>query len=247
MTYNRELLLHGPLRHEVLSLDQVRAYGRDAFGDPEALRLYGMAPSVWYEHGVRICGRTAVECTRDELAAAMAADIAAFIGHRPALYLDPFAGSCNTLRACLATHPEAQGIGFESDLRVYELSCDNLERVHCPASLTLGSFETLIDQVGLSGPSRPVVVFVAPPWGRAFDGTALDLDRTEPPVLAILERLSEAFAAQETAIAVQIHERATPASLARLVARLARPRTVVYPFDPPGQNYGLLLGDLDAG
>ena len=60
MTYDRELLLHGPLRHEELSLDQVQGYGRDAFGDPEALRLYGMAPSDWYERGVRVCGRTAV-------------------------------------------------------------------------------------------------------------------------------------------------------------------------------------------
>ena len=247
MAYDRELLLHGPLRHEELSLDQVRAYGRDAFGDPEALRLYGMAPSDWYERGVRVCGRTAVECTRDELAEAMTADIAGWIENRPALYVDPFAGSCNTLRACLATHPEAQGIGFEDDPLVYELTRSNLERIRCPATLIFGTFEALIDQVARPAPSRPIVVFVAPPWGRAFDEkTGLDLDRTEPPILAIIERVADVFAGHETAVAIQIHERAMSASLARIVARLVRPLTVFYPFDPPGRRHGLLIGGLTS-
>lgn len=66
--YDRALLLLGPKRNQVLTLPEVHGYGADSFGDPDYLRLYGMTPEQWYARGIRLLGRTAVECTRDDLA-----------------------------------------------------------------------------------------------------------------------------------------------------------------------------------
>jgi hypothetical protein len=77
--YDRRLLL-GPKRDEILTLDEVRLYGQDSFGDPDYVCVYGLRPDEWYARGVRLMGRTAVECTRDPLARRMARDIAAVTG-----------------------------------------------------------------------------------------------------------------------------------------------------------------------
>ena len=53
------------MRSQVLALSEVQQYGSDSFADPEYVSLYGLAPTAWYARGVRILGRTAVECTRD--------------------------------------------------------------------------------------------------------------------------------------------------------------------------------------
>src|SRR5262245_18589631 len=98
--YDRALLLHGAKRNEVLTLAEVRQYGSDSFGDPDYIRVYGATPLEWYGRGVRLLGRTAVECTRDELADRIGRDIAEIAAQTlPSLSyiaIDPFAGSCNT-------------------------------------------------------------------------------------------------------------------------------------------------------
>jgi len=65
--HDRAFLLHGPKRNETLTLDEVRQYGTDSFSDADYLRLYGLKPAEWYGRGIRLIGRTAVECTRDVL------------------------------------------------------------------------------------------------------------------------------------------------------------------------------------
>jgi hypothetical protein len=65
--YDRSLLLLGAKRNEVLTLAEVLDYGIDSFGDRDYLKLYGMTPTHWYARGIRLLGRTAVECTRDDL------------------------------------------------------------------------------------------------------------------------------------------------------------------------------------
>ena len=59
--YDRALLLVGPKRDEVLTLEEVRQYGIDSFSDPDYVRIYGMAPTAWYGRGIRLLGRT--ECS----------------------------------------------------------------------------------------------------------------------------------------------------------------------------------------
>src|SRR5215470_15616300 len=66
--HDRALLLYGSKRDEVLSLAEIERYGLDSFADADYVSIYGMRPREWYRHGVRLLGRTAVECTRDALA-----------------------------------------------------------------------------------------------------------------------------------------------------------------------------------
>src|SRR5262249_14440282 len=65
--YDRWFLL-GEKRNELLTLREVQQYGRDTFGDPDHVSIYGLKPHEWYARGVRILGRTAVECTPGRLA-----------------------------------------------------------------------------------------------------------------------------------------------------------------------------------
>src|SRR5882757_602938 len=99
--YDRQLLLLGAKRDAELQLAEVLRYGSDSYGDADYVSLYGLPPRDWYARGVRMLGRTAVECTRDGLADAIARDVAAVVHTAPAgggvLVIDPFCGSGNTL------------------------------------------------------------------------------------------------------------------------------------------------------
>src|SRR5690348_15939471 len=99
--YDRAFLLSKEKRNQVLSLEEVRQYGLDSYGDAEYVSIYGMTPAEWYGSGVRLLARTAVECTRDALADRIGADVAQAVRFASSrerfLVLDPFAGSCNTL------------------------------------------------------------------------------------------------------------------------------------------------------
>jgi len=76
-TYDRQLLLGGAKRNAVLELWEVKRYGIDSYGDADYVSIYGMRPADWHAKGVRLLGRTAVECTRDGLGDVIGKDIAA--------------------------------------------------------------------------------------------------------------------------------------------------------------------------
>src|SRR5262249_11573752 len=99
--HDRNYLLSEGKRNEVLTLEEVYAYGRDSFGDPDYVSIYGLEPARWHGLGVRVLGRTAVECTRDRLAELIGRGVAALARTAPtssgAVVVDPFAGSANTL------------------------------------------------------------------------------------------------------------------------------------------------------
>ncbi|HXJ88855.1 MAG TPA: hypothetical protein VMS18_18705 [Candidatus Binatia bacterium] len=98
--YDRALLLHGSRRNEVLTLAEIERYGLDSFGNSNDVSIYGMPPREWYRHGIRLLGRTAVECTRDVLGDRIGRDVASVARGMPSnkfVVIDPFAGSCNTL------------------------------------------------------------------------------------------------------------------------------------------------------
>jgi hypothetical protein len=74
--YGRALLLHGSKRNQVLRLAEIEQYGLDSFADADYISIYGMPPREWYRHGIRLLGRTAVECTRDMLGERIGRDVA---------------------------------------------------------------------------------------------------------------------------------------------------------------------------
>jgi hypothetical protein len=244
--YDRALLLHGAKRNEVLSLSEVQQYGRDSFGDPDYIRIYGMPPAEWYARGIRLLGRTAVECTRDALADLIGSDIgrlaAKLQGASGFTVIDPFAGSCNTLFWILRDVRNSEGIACEFDPQVYDLTRRNIANLDCRIELLHGDYRAL-----LKGRRFPVghalIVFVAPPWGTALDEvTGLDLSGTTPPITEIIEGFVSTYPDRMFLFATQVYEKVNPASLKALGKVLDWSDLRVYRINEQGRNHGILLG-----
>jgi len=244
-SYNRELLLHGSKRNEVLTLSEIEQYGLDSFADANHISIYGMPPREWYRHGIRLLGRTAVECTRDSLADRIGLDIASVAAGMPSsrfVVFDPFAGSCNTLFWILRHAPKSDGVAFESDLRVFELTHRNLAALDQKIELVHGDYSALLQQRHVPE-NRGVVAFVAPPWGAALDEVqGLDLSRTTPPITDVVERIAGQFSKHKILFATQIYEKVSAPSLAQIQARFDWCELRIYEINEKGRNHGILLG-----
>jgi len=244
--YDRELLLLGPKRNAVLELWEVERYGKDSYGNPEYVSIYGMRPVDWYANGARLLGRTAVECTRDELGDAIGSDVAAIVYTRPVtepvLIVDPFAGSGNTLYWILRHISGARGIGFESDTGVLSLTRQNIAALALPIEIVNADYRSGLSGVSVA-PDELIVTFIAPPWGNALGRTSgLDLRSTSPPVNDIVDLLLHRFPDNQLLCVVQVHEIVLPDSMSELKARFDWSTERIYDLNTPGQNCGIVLG-----
>jgi hypothetical protein len=244
--YDRALLLAGARRNTVLDLEEVRRYGADSYRDPDYVSIYGLPPAEWYARGIRLLGRTAVECTRDDLGDAIGRDVAGIALMAPpsegTRVVDLFAGSGNTLYWILRHQPGARGLGFELDAAVFGLTRRNLAILGLPIDVMNADYRS-----GLADAAIPadhlMVVFVAPPWGDALgETTGLDLRRTTPPIAEIVDELVTRFGGNRILCAVQIHETVEPASFAELTPRFDWSARRIYRLNAPGENHGVLLG-----
>ena len=244
--YDRALLLHGAKRNEVLTLADVEQYGIDSFGDADYVSIYGLRPREWYRRGIRLLGRTAVECTRDPLAARIGRDVASIAARMPAkkrvVAIDPFAGSCNTLFWILRHIQEAEGVAFESDTEVFELTRRNLAALGQSIELVRGDYANLLQERHIPE-DRSIIIFVAPPWGTALDEVhGLDLCRTTPPIPEVIDRIGRQFANHNILFAVQLYEKVCAASMAVVQTQLDSSEVRLYDINEMGKNHGILLG-----
>jgi hypothetical protein len=242
--FDRHLLL-GEKRNDLLTLPEVQRYGRENYGDPDYVSLYGMRPADWYARGVRIAGRTAVECTRDRLADLIGRDIAAVAARAAGgvgLVIDLFAGSANTLYWIKRHVGAARAVGFERDDTVFALADANLRLVGADIELVHDGYESGLR--ALRVPEAGVMMaFVAPPWGKALSPeTGLDLRGTMPPVAAIIRHLAHAWGSRPLLVAVQVFEQVQQDSLAEIAALLTWSALTIYDINAAGHNHGVLLG-----
>src|ERR1700730_512065 len=137
--YDRDLLLSPAKRNQIVELWEVEKFGRDSFGDAGAVSLYGMTPTQWYARGVRILARTTLEATRDPLGSRIGEDVARVAATAPpgSVFgvVDPFAGSCNGLFWILRHLPGAQGLGFELEQVIFDMSARNIASIGAPIQL----------------------------------------------------------------------------------------------------------------
>lgn len=238
-------LLLDEKRNDLLTLPEVEQYGHQNFGDPDYVSLYGLRPPAWYARGVRIAGRTAVECTRDQLADLIGRDIRAVAGRASGgtpLVLDLFAGSGNTL-FWIKRHVRARrAVGFERDATVFALADRNLRIAGANVDLIHDSYESGLQALEVPDDS-PVILFVAPPWGDALSAEyGLDLSRTTPPVTEIIRFSSQVLGTRRLLFAVQVFERVQQDSLADVTALLGWSALQIYDINAAGHNHGVLLG-----
>jgi hypothetical protein len=243
-------LLLGEKKDDLLTLGEVERYGSENCGDPDYLSLYGLRPADWHARGVRIAGRTAVECTRDLLADLIGRDIAGVAGRAPGgvpLVLDLFAGSANTLY-WISRHVHAgRAVGFERDDTVFALTDANLSLVGAGIELIHESYDSGLPALGLPDGGLPggelVVLFVAPPWGRALSAeSGLDLRCTTPPVAQILRFCARTLGSRPMLVAVQVADQIEQDSLAEVTALLDWSALTMYDINAPGHKAGVLLG-----
>lgn len=244
--YDRELLLDDAKRNAVLEMWEVQRYGSDSYGDADYVSVYGMRPADWYAKGVRLLGRTVVECTRDLLADAIGKDVASAAAVVPAMtravVVDPFVGSGNTLYWLLRHLPNARGVGFESDAGVFRLTRQNMAALALPIDILNTEYQSGLARV-LVAPEELLIAFIAPPWGDALDRTSgLDLRHSTPPITEIVDVLLHAFSRNRLLCAIQVHEIVVPVSLAEVRTRFEWSSLRVYDLNTPGQNHGILLG-----
>jgi hypothetical protein len=244
--YDRQLLLHRAKRNAVLDLAEVQRYGLDSYGDADYVTIYGLRPADWHAKGIRVLGRTAVECTRDELADAIGQDVALTLATAPrpaaAFVIDPFAGSGNTLYWLLRHLPGARGLGLELDANVFQLTKQNLAVLALPIDIRQGPYTSEMAGVTVA-PDHMLVAFLAPPWGEALSKTSgLDLRRTTPPLTEIVDFLLDRFHDNRMLCAVQIYETVVSSSLMELRSRFDWSALRIYGLNAPGENHGILLG-----
>jgi hypothetical protein len=244
--YDRQLLLEGAKRNAVLDLIEVRRYGIESWGDPDYVCIYGLRPADWYGKGIRILGRTAVECTRDELADKIGSDIATVAKSAPltsgALVLDPFTGSGNTLYWMLRHLPGAHGLGLEQDPMVFQLTSRNLAILNLSIEVSNCDYKTGLSALTMAQ-DQLLIAFIAPPWGDALNkSTGLDLHRTTPPITEIVDFLIGIAGKNPLLCAIQVYETLDRASLAELTPHFSWSEKRMYGLDAPGLNHGIFMG-----
>jgi tetrahydromethanopterin S-methyltransferase subunit G len=243
--YDRALLLDGSKRNQVLSLVEIEQYGLDSFADANYISIYGMPPREWYRHGIRLLGRTAVECTRDRLGERIGRDVASVatrLSPNRVVVIDPFAGSCNTLFWILRHLSNAEGIAFESDPQVFELTHRNLAILRQRVELIHGDYVRLLSERQVPE-DQGIVAFVAPPWGMALDeAQGLDLRRTTPPISEVVDQIARQFARHNILFAIQVYEKVSAPSLSEIQRRLDWTTLHTYEINEKGRNHGILLG-----
>jgi len=248
--YDRALLLHGSKRNEMLTLAEIEQYGLDSFADADYVSIYGMPPREWYRHGIRLLGRTVVECTRDALGDRIGLDVASIAERMPSsqlVVIDPFAGSCNTLFWILRHLSNSEGIAFESDPQVFELTHRNLAALDQRIELVHGDYVRLLEQRHVLE-DRGIVVFVAPPWGTALDEVqGLDLRLTTPPISEIIEQILHQFPKHNILLATQVYEKVGVPSLTEVQTKLDWTELRIYDINEKGRNHGILLGTKGWG
>jgi hypothetical protein len=204
-----------------------------------------MPPREWYRHGIRLLGRTAVECTRDKLGKRIGLDVASVATRMPSnqlVIIDPFAGSCNTLFWILRHLPNSEGIAFESDQQVFELTHRNLAALDQRIELVHGDYVRLLGERHVPE-DRGIVAFVAPPWGTALDEVqGLDLCRTTPPINEVIEQIARQFPNHEMLFATQVYEKVGVPSLTEVQTKLDWTELRIYDINEKGRNHGILLG-----
>jgi hypothetical protein len=63
-----------------------------------------------------------------------------------------------------------------------------------------------------------LILFIAPPWGNAFDKTSgVDLRRTTPPIIEIVDFLLHRFSQNHLLCAIQVYEVVLPVSMTRVI------------------------------
>ena len=158
--------------------------------------------------------------------------------------VDPFAGSCNGLFWILRHLPGAEGLGFEFDQAIFDMSARNIASLGASIQLVHGDYGKLLGQHRFPG-AHCIVAFLAPPWADALSAEAgLDLGHTKPPIESIVDDFERIYPNNPILYVTEVHERLVPEPLAALRTRFEWSELNVYDIPGPTGRHGVLLGTM---
>jgi len=138
--------------------------------------------------------------------------------------------------------PSSEGIAFESDPQVFELTYRNLAALGQRIELVHGDYARLLEKRRVPE-DRAIIAFVAPPWGTALDEVqGLDLRRTSPPISEVIEQIARQFPKHRILFATQVYEKVNAPSLTEIQTRLDWTELRIYDINEKGRNHGVFLG-----
>jgi hypothetical protein len=187
-----------------------------------------------------------MEAVRDPLGKRIGEDVARVAATAPpgSVFgvVDPFAGSCNALFSILLYLPGAEGLGFEFEQAIFDMTKRNIASLGAPIRLLHGDYHALLGEHRFPVTHR-IVAFLAPPWADALSAEdGLDLSRTKPPVGEIIDDFERVYPDNPILYVIEVHERLLPESLAALRSRFEWSELNIYDIAGPTGRHGILLG-----
>jgi 16S rRNA G966 N2-methylase RsmD len=229
----------------VLSLDEILFISRSYYGDEGLLSLFGKKPKSFYNMGIRILGRSAIECSIDAHSIGMAKSIKklkrAFFPREEAVILDLFLGSGNLLYHSAKALGFPPAIGIENNKEIYIHTKNNLKIMGDRCQVFFGNSLNYIKKMNFPD-NKPLIVLIAPPWGQALsfeDG--LDLLKTSPPVDEIIASVKHTFSKQRLIFVIQTYEKLVRNSVKCITDQFTYSNEEIIPSIGEGLNTGLLV------
>jgi predicted RNA methylase len=235
--------LLGAYRTRVLTGGELTNAGQLIYGHPDRFSLYGTPASQMEERGLRILGRTVIECTIDAYALAVAE-----IWPAPdpdAIVVDLFCGSGNFGHQ-LQRRLGGRAYASELDPRVYELTSGNFGIIGARVDLRHCDYRDMLGQVPAATDND--VYIVEPPWGPAFTADGLDLARTSPPVREILGDIRRSRHGRPCLVAIKTNDQIAGGSLDDAFREATYVRSATPPPTLPyGANMDFHVYRMDGG
>jgi 16S rRNA G966 N2-methylase RsmD len=232
-------------QNRVLSLDEILLVSRSYYGDEGLLSLFGKKPKSFYKMGIRILGRSAIECSIDAHSIGMAKSIKklkrAFFPREEAVILDLFLGSGNLLYHAAKALGFPPAIGIENNREIYTHTKNNLKIMGDKCQVFFGNSLNYIKKMNFPD-NKPLIVLIAPPWGQALsfeDG--LDLLKTSPPVDEVIASVKHTFSKQRLIFVIQTYEKLVKNSVKCITDQFAFANEEIIPSISSGLNTGLLV------
>lgn len=217
--FRAELL--GAARTRVFTHGELVHASRMLYGHPEGLSVYGVSAPRMTGRGLRLLGRTVIECTVDDHCVGFVEVLAGCRAReprmRPGFVADLFCGSGN-FGWHLGRRLGLPVFAAELDPAVHAATRHNVEVMDLAIELRHADYRQLLDE--LPAHSAGDIYVVEPPWGPAYTEHGLDFEATAPPVPEILSAIQHSRAGRQCLVVTQTivvgaHDQVTRPSLAR--------------------------------
>jgi hypothetical protein len=235
--------LLGEARNRLLTGTELTTAGRLIYGQPEGLSLYGIPSPLMAALGLRLLGRTTIECSVDAYLRPVADALAAETIERDCAFVaDLFCGSGN-FGFHLGLRLGKPVYASELDPLVHAATQHNFDVLGIDTALSLTDYRDLLGTLPVRGDGD--VYIVEPPWGPAFTADGLDLTRTAPPVPEIVDDIRQSRSGAPCLVAIKTNDQIAGDSLSRSFADARHLASITpIPVLPRGANMDFHLYSL---